>query len=222
MTVEIETLKTLPYFTGLEAADFDSIRSKCFERSYQRGDMLFLEGEPAQALFFLVSGFTKMFKTSAQGKDQILRIARPGEVLNEIPVFDGKANPVSAQAFGPAAIYGMKKDDLDSIIIRYPLVTRNIIRSLTARTRQLIDLVEDLSFKHVISRVSKILLEYGVSGGNGQKLTQQEMAAMAGTAREVVARSLKELEDRGLIRFDRHRIVVTNRKALEDMVSDSV
>jgi CRP-like cAMP-binding protein len=222
MTVEIDTLKSLPYFADLNAADLESIRQMCFERSFQRSDMLFFEGEVAQSLFLLVSGFAKMFKTSAQGKEQIFRIAHPGEVLNEIPIFDGKPNPVSAEALSSVLIYGMKKDDLDAVIRRYPEIALNIIRALTAQTRQLIDLVEDLSFKHVIGRVSKILLEHGTNGGDGQKLTQQEMAAMAGTAREVVARSLKDLEERGLIKLDRHRIVVTDRKALEEMTTESV
>jgi len=57
--------------------------------------------------------------------------------------------------------------------------------------------------------------------GPNQHLTQQEMAAMAGTAREVVARSLKTLEEQGHIRMERHRIVVTNRKALEEIVEES-
>jgi len=75
----------------------------------------------------------------------------------------------------------------------------------------------------VIGRVVKILLENAGDGaGPGQKLTQQEMAAMAGTAREVVARSLKALEERGLIRLDRHRIVIVDRRALEQAAEEEL
>jgi CRP/FNR family transcriptional regulator len=82
--------------------------------------------------------------------------------------------------------------------------------------------VEDLSFRPVIRRVAKILLEYAGDGsGPVQRLTQQEMAALAGTAREVVARSLKALASKGNIRMDRHRIVITDREALKDIAGVS-
>jgi CRP/FNR family transcriptional regulator len=143
-------------------------------------------------------------------------------VLNDISIFDNGPNPVSAQASSTVMLYGIKKDKLEAILRQYPRISMNIIRVLTERTRQLISLVEDLSFKHVIGRVSKILLEHATDGtSTRQKLTQQEMAAMAGTAREVVARSLKALEERGVIRMERHRIVITNRKTLEEMIVPS-
>jgi len=86
----------------------------------------------------------------------------------------------------------------------------------------LLSLIEDLSFKHVIGRVGKILLENaGDDSGTRQRLTQQEMAALAGTAREVVARSLKTLEERGLVRLERHKIVIVDKKALEKLVVES-
>jgi CRP/FNR family transcriptional regulator len=88
--------------------------------------------------------------------------------------------------------------------------------------RQLVTLVEDLSFRHVLGRVTKILLTHaGDAVGTSDHLTQQEMAAMAGTAREVVARSLKALEEQGFIRLERHRIVIADKKSLEDIVADS-
>jgi len=84
-------------------------------------------------------------------------------------------------------------------------------------------LVEDLSFKHVIDRLAKILLEYAGDGtGSRPRLTQQEMAAMAGTAREMIGRSLKTLEADGIIRLDRHRIVITDSEALKELAGVSV
>jgi CRP/FNR family transcriptional regulator len=79
--------------------------------------------------------------------------------------------------------------------------------------------VEDLSFKHVIGRIAKILLKYAGDGtGTGQRLTQQDMAAMAGTVREIVGRSLKALENEGAIRLDHHRIVIINKEILEKIM----
>ena len=75
--------------------------------------------------------------------------------------------------------------------------------------------MEDLSFKHVMGRVAKILLSAGDVASRGPRLTQQDMAAIAGTAREVIGRSIKTLEDEGIVRMDRHRIVITNKEALK-------
>jgi CRP/FNR family transcriptional regulator len=222
MTIETTFLKSISYFTVLNAAELEAIKSSFSERTVQRGEVILLEGNLSDTLFFVAAGAVKVFKTSAQGKEQILSIARPGEALNDVPIFDGGMNPVSAQALGPVTLYGIKKDKLQSIMQQYPQIALNTSKVLAGRMRQLVTLVEDLSFRHVLGRVTKILLAHAGDGaGANDHLTQQEMAAMAGTAREVVARSLKALEEQGHIRLERHRIVITDKKALEEIVAAS-
>ena len=222
MAVQVEFLKSIPYFSGLSLAELDSISELMFEKTAEKGDIVLLEGESAEALYFVVSGAVKVFKTSAEGKEQILNIVRPGESFNDVPIFDGGANPASAQAMGPVVIYGIEKRDLEAILRGNPQVALNVINVLAGRVRQLTSLVEDLSFRPVIGRVAKILLEYaGKGSGSAQRLTQQEMAAMAGTAREVVARSLKALELKRALRMERHRIVITDREALRNIAGVS-
>ncbi|MFC2072103.1 Crp/Fnr family transcriptional regulator [Chloroflexota bacterium] len=222
MTVQVEFLKSIPYFSGLSPAELDSVRQLIFEKTAERGEVILLEGESAEALFFVVSGAVKVFKTSPEGKEQILNIVRPGESFNDVPIFDDAPNPASAQAMGTVVLYGIRKGELRSIIRDYPQMALNIIRVLAEQVRQLVSLVEDLSFRHVIGRVARILLEHAGDGdGHRPRLTQQEMAAMAGTAREVVGRSLKALEEGGAIRMDRHRIVITDQGALKEMVETS-
>ncbi|MFC2051541.1 Crp/Fnr family transcriptional regulator [Chloroflexota bacterium] len=222
MTIQGELLKSIPYFSGLSPAELDSISRLVFEKTAERGEIILLEGESAEALFFIAAGAVKVLMTSAEGKEQILNIVRPGEPFNDVPIFDGGPNPASAQAMGPVTLYGLRANELKVTIQNHPQVALNIIKVLANRVRQLVSLVEDLSFRHVIGRVAKILLENaGDEVGLKPRLTQQEMAAMAGTAREVVGRSLKALEDKGTIRFDRHRIVITNKNALEELVEVS-
>jgi len=220
MVVEVVFLESIPYFSGLDRAELDSIKQFVFEKTHQRGEVIAFEAEPAEALFFVVSGVVKVFKTSAEGKEQILNLVRPGESFNDVPIFDSEPNPASAEAMGPVVLYGIRKNDLKIILRDYPQVSLNIIEVLADRVRQLVSLVEDLSFKHVIGRVAKILLEHASDGsGPNPRLTQQEMAAMAGTAREVVARSLKALEEEGVVRLERHRVVITDKEALREMVA---
>ena len=217
MAIQAEFIKSIPYFSGLSPAQLDSLKGLIFETAAERGKFILLETEPADALYFVVSGVVKVFKTSVDGREQILQIVRPGESFNDAPVFDGGTNPASAQAMGPVVLYGIKNSDMEGILRTHPQVALNVIRVLSQKLRHLVSLVEDLSFRHVTARLAKILLEYAGDGVGSAKprLTQQEMAAMAGTAREMIGRSLKELEDEGIIRLDHHRIVVTDKEALK-------
>ena len=219
MAVDVEFLKRIPYFSGLGAAELDGIRKLVFEKTFERGEVIVVEGESAEALYFVVSGVVRVFKTSLEGKEQILNIVRPKESFNDVPVFDGDPTPATAQAMGPVVVYGIRKGKLEPILRERPQVALNVIRVLAAQVRNLVSLVEDLSFRHVIGRVAKILLEHVGDGTTPlPRLTKQEMAGMAGTAREVVGRSLKALEEEGAIRLDHHRIVITDKEALREIM----
>ena len=219
MAVELEFLRSILYFSELSLAELESIRKLVFEKTADRAEVVLLEDESAENLYFVASGAVKVFKTSAEGKEQILSIVRPGESFNDVAIFDGGPNAASARAMGPVLLYGIKKQDMKAILRDHPQIALNVIKVLARRVRHLVSLVEDLSFRHVISRVAKILLEHvGGEMGRGPRLTQQEMAAMAGTAREVVGRSLKALEEEGAIKLDRHRIIITDKETLQKIM----
>jgi CRP/FNR family cyclic AMP-dependent transcriptional regulator len=223
MAIQQEFLESIPYFTGLDTAELDSVGQLLFERSVDRNEIVQFEGESVEALFFIASGAVKLFKTSAEGKEQILGIVRPGDSFNDISIFDDGPAPASAQALSPVVLYGIARNKLKTILQEHPQVALNTTKVLAERTRQLVELVEDLSFRHVIGRVAKILLEHAGDGTSSRpRLTQQDIAAMAGTVREVAARSLKALEEEGAIILERHRIRIADKKALEDMVAASV
>ena len=218
MVDKLEIIKSSPYFVGLSPAELDSIARFMFDRVAERSELLLLEDDEAEALFFVISGAVKVFKTSADGKEQILQIIKPGESFNDVPVLSGGLNLASAEAMGEVFLCGIKKGDLASVLREYPQVALNIIQVLSQRVQHLVSLVEDLSFKHVTGRVAKILMETADdSAVPHPRLTQQEMAAMAGTAREMVGRSLKTLEEEGTIRMDHHRIIITNKEALKEL-----
>jgi len=216
MAILLENLKSIDHFSGLDRAELEAIKGLMFEVKAGRGEFIQREAEPADALYFVVSGVVKVFKTSAEGKEQILLIVRPGESFNDVPVFGGGVNPCSAQSMGEVVLYGIRTRDMEAMLKTHPKLAMNVIRVLSQKLRHMVSLVEDLSFKHVTARVAKILLEYAGDGtGPKPKLTQQEMAAIAGTAREMIGRSLKDLEEEGMIKMDRHRIVITDKEALQ-------
>jgi CRP/FNR family transcriptional regulator len=220
MAIDLEILKQVAYFTGFAPDELEEAVKPFFEQSFKRGEIVALEGDLADNLYIVVSGVVKLFKTSAEGKEQIMYLVYTSQSFNDVPVIDNLPNPTSAQAMGPVDLYGISKVDMHALLDKYPRAQKNATDLLAGRIRDLSLLVEDLSFKHVIGRVAGILLKYAGGDGTGPKprLTQQDMAAMAGTAREVVGRSLKMLEADGTIKMNRHRIVISNKKALENMV----
>ena len=218
-----EFVCSIPYFEGLSPEEHQSIKKLAIERRYERGDIIIYEGDKATALYVVCSGAVKIFKTSIEGKEQILTITKPGVTFNDVGVFDEGLNPASAQAMGEAVVYELGQNELNALMENHPIIAHNTVKVLAEQVRELVALVEDLSFRHVIGRVAKILLEYaGTDADDGPRLTQQEMAAMAGSAREVVGRSLKTLEEDGLIQLNRHKVTITDIQALKNMVEEPV
>lgn len=219
----VDFLRKVPLFAGLGEGELAGLSKLLMETSVQRGEIILLEGDTGRPTYLVATGMVKVYKSSGDGREQILRLARPGEAFNHACFFDGGPSYASAQAMEPTLLYTIRPVDLEAAVRRHPQIAQNSNRLLAQEVRLLATLVEDLSFRHVIARVAKILLEYAVDGsGPRLRLTQQEMAALAGTAREVIGRSLKTLEEGGAIRMDRHRIVVRDKGALRDMVGQVV
>ena len=137
MTIPVEFLQSIPYFSGLNATELDSIREFIFEKKAERGQIILAEGEPADILYFVASGAVKVFKTSAEGKEQILNIVRPGESFNDVPIFDGGPNPASAEAMGAVVLYSIRRRELDVLLRNYPQVALNITKVLAGQARHL-------------------------------------------------------------------------------------
>lgn len=218
-----EQLKTIPYFQDLDARALEGIRTNAFEVRLQKGDVLFTEGEPAQAMYVVRSGKVKIFKLSPDGREQVLRIAEAGDCFNEVPIFDDEPNPANAQAAEPAALWGIRREGMRRLVEEHPAIAIGFLKAFAGKLRYFTRKVEDLSFRSVTSRVAKLLLEMAEDDGRGglrlkQQFTQQEMASVVGTAREMIGRAFKALEKERAIKFDRHRVVIVSRAALIRML----
>ncbi|MFA5605271.1 MAG: cyclic nucleotide-binding domain-containing protein, partial [Dehalococcoidales bacterium] len=89
MKTKTELVNTSVFFAGLKPEELEPIIKLIIEKKYERDEMLFFEGDATESLIFLASGVVKIFKTSPDGKEQILSIAHPEETLNELPLFNG-------------------------------------------------------------------------------------------------------------------------------------
>jgi CRP-like cAMP-binding protein len=214
---DVNSVRKIAYFGALSEEELAHVATMTVVRRYERGDIILLEGDAGGALHYVQTGLVKVFKTSPEGKEQVLRLIAAGHTFNDVPALDGGPNPASAAAMEASEIYLIRHRELRTLIATRPEVAGAVVQSLAEALRHLVALVEDLSLRHVTARVAKMLLdqeqEYQ-SVTSSHHLTQQEMAAMAGTAREVVGRALKELESAGAIELRQGRAIVINRERL--------
>ena len=222
MPVDVEMLRQISLFATLSAEDLAQVAAMTVVRHYDRGDLILLEGDLGGALHYVRSGLVKVFKTSVGGKEQVLRMIAAGHTFNDVPALDGGPNPASAAAMEPSVVYVIRRAELRHLIVTRPEVAEAVVQTLASALRHLVALVEDLSLRHVTARVAKILLDQEASSHEEQHvyhLTQQEMAALAGSAREVVGRALKELETAGAIEMRQGRAVVLSSERLSLLAS---
>ncbi len=220
MTIQIEMLRKIPYFSMLNQDELALVASVTAERQYNRGDLILIEGEIEGALCYVCSGLVKVFKASPEGKEQVLRLIGAGNTFNDVPALDGGPNPANVAAVEPSVIYVIRHAELRKLITTRPEVAEAVVLTLAKTLRHLVALVEDLSLRHVTARVAKILLDQEESVQQGRhvhRLTQTEMASLVGSAREVVGRALKELETAGVIEMRHGQAVVLNRERLRIM-----
>ena len=206
MTTIEDILRQTPYFADVSQSQLSAVARSAVERSYRRGDPVFLEGDSCEGLYVVKSGRVRVYKISPEGREQVLLVAGPGGTFNEVPVFDGSPNPVSAAAVEPSNVIVLSRETMLGILREYPDVAEAVVQVFASRLRHLVALVEDLSFRQVTARVARIVMQSvspheGVGAGVGGRvrITQREIAEMAGTSREVAARALKALEEAGAI-----------------------
>lgn len=193
-------------------------------RSYAPGSVVFLQGEASPGLCVVESGLLKISTISAGGREQILRHVGPNGSFNEVAALDGDVSPATVVAVEDSTVVIIPGDVLLEFVARSPDLAVALLRSLAGRMRHLVELVEDLSFRHVSERVARILLQSvaphpGVGAGSDLRgrMTQREIAEMAGTSREVVARALKVIEASGAISLDRGEITLIAPERLSDL-----
>ncbi len=221
-TAIIECLKLSPYFAGFDNCALEGISRLMMERKVMKKEIIWLEQEPAKMIYFVSSGLIKLFKTSTRGKEQILRLVRPGDCFGHAGTFNGGSNPESAQALVASVLYGLTNNDLEALLWENRQLAINTIKALATEMHHYMSLVEDLSLRYASSRLARMLLERSNKDAYDTSLTQADMAAMTGTVREVIWKLLRAFEEKGVITYNRHNnIIIRDSEALRIMASSA-
>lgn len=216
---KLEAIKQNGYFAGLRDRALADLSRGTFLQKFEAGEYICWAGEPCTALYMLRQGRVKLFKLSNKGRELIIRVMEAGATFNEVPVFDNGRNVVNVAALEDSQVWVFEKEVIRSTLAEHPEMSAAIILNLTQNLRDMVGMIEELSFFQVTNRLARLisqLPEEQLSGSKDQRLKQDTLAARLGTVREVVARSLRELEQSGAIMVKRGRIKVVNRAILED------
>lgn len=208
MSSPAAVLRGVPIFADLSDAVLEQLAGRCVPRAVGEGFVLFRAGDHCGGLYIVLEGRVRIYRTSAEGKEQTLAVEGPGRPVAELPLFDGGPYPASAVTAAPSRLLFLPRAEFEHAFRTDPDVAVAVVRALGGRLRHFVQLLETLAFRDVAARLAMLLADYADREGqvrdDGVELvldrTQEELAAELGTARESVSRALKQLSSRGLIR----------------------
>jgi CRP/FNR family transcriptional regulator len=222
-TDTVSWLRQIPFFADLPEQTLLSLAPGASLRRYSAGEVICWHGDECAGMYSLVRGRVKLFKLSPKGRELVIRVLGAGTIFNEVPVFDKGPNVVSIAALEDSDICLVEKDVILGAIRTSPELAEQVMLTLSGNLRVLVSQLEELSFYQVTNRLARLisqLSEEQLAGTKGNRLTQDLMAARLGTVREVVARSLRELEESGAIHVRRGKIEIVDRPLLEEWAQE--
>jgi CRP/FNR family cyclic AMP-dependent transcriptional regulator len=218
----LEILRRVQIFNGLTETELQFLAERAVPRPYNKGELLFTEGDPCTGLFVIESGRVRIFKSSPNGREQVLAVEGPGSSVAELPLFDGGNYPASTSAIENARVYFISKQDFHSLCLVHPQVPLKVLKVVGARLRKLVGIIEELSFTTVRSRLISVLVHMAKTGkktpsGIAVQLppSNQELASEIGTVRELVSRNLSRLQAEGLIHMEGKTVTIPDLKRLQ-------
>ncbi|HEY5731913.1 MAG TPA: Crp/Fnr family transcriptional regulator [Anaerolineales bacterium] len=212
-TEKLKTLQSNQYFDELPDNVLKKIAENTKLHEFERGDVLFWEGDPCAGLHILESGSVKLYRVSPQGRQYIITVLTEGATCNEVPAFDGGANPVNVEALETTRSWVVDAHTLRELIKANPEFALKILSKFGQNLRNLVGKVSEMAFYQVTHRLARLITEMPIEEPRPH-WTQEQLAARLGTVREVVSRSLKELEKSGAIRMEDRRILIADGDVL--------
>ena len=213
--VEVELLRRIGYFEDLDAASLDEIAAVANERRLERGDVLFSEGDEPDELFVVTSGRIAVATRSVDGRESMLAMLEDGEVVGEMPLFDGLDRSADARALEPSTVIAIPYAPLRRRYEDQPQLLWKVVEVLARRLRTMDMALADSVFLDVTGRTAKRLLDLaGDADEFSLPVTQEELAGMVGASRERVNKAIASFIRLGWIEQHDGRYVIVNRDQL--------
>jgi CRP/FNR family transcriptional regulator len=210
---------SIPFFAGIDKYGLNRIEQQTHRRAYQAGATIFAEGEPCAGFHIVADGLVRIYRVSAEGRLHTLSLLRPLSTFNEVAAVDGGPNPFDAVAVTNVEVLVISHRCLLELMSSEPTLLSNYVQSLAHLNREYIERLEDMTFRTIPSRLAKLFLHEATYGDQiaetPTQLTQEEIASILGTTREVVGRALRGLLNAGLLRKKGRHLYIADRVGLE-------
>lgn len=209
----------IPYFAGLSPDGWRRIEQTAHHHAYQAGALIFAEGEDCAGFHIILDGLVRIYRVNAEGRLHTLSLLRAQFTFNEVAAIDGGVNPFNAVAVTNAEVLVISHAQMLQLMSLEPALLGNTVQALAHMNRDYIERLEDMTFRSIPSRLAKLFLHETTYGDQicetPSKLTQEEIAAILGTTREVVGRALRGLLNAGLLRKKGRYVYIADRAGLE-------
>ncbi len=220
-----EYLEKIPMFSGLSKEELELLSDYEVEKTYQKGEPIFMEGDPGKAVYYIKSGKIKLYKTSLEGREVTLNILGPGSIFAEVTMFNDLDYPATAMVLEEVLVGMIRNEDLEKIVQENGNIALSLIKELNRRLYYAQMKIKDMALHDVNGRVAKVLLDlayrYGKKNSRGiqidLKMTKTEIANIVGTSRETVSRSLSQLKSDEVIDMKGKLVFIKSLEDLEDL-----
>lgn len=213
----------IPYFARISPDGLARIEQAAHEHSFQAGSTIFSEGTECAGFHMVTDGLVRIYRISPEGRLHTLSLLRPIATFNEVAAVDGGPNPYNAVAVTNVTLQVIGRRALMRLLASEHELLENYVQALAAVNRKYIERLEDMTFRTIPSRLAKLFLReatYAEAIAEAPtQLTQEEIASILGTTREVVGRALRGLLNAGLLRKQGRQIFINNRSGLECLAS---
>lgn len=212
-------LRQSPLFAGTTDEDINAILRICKVREYERGEILFDEGDVAQGFYIVAVGRVKVYKLSPEGKERILHVVQSGGNFAEAAIFADGLYPASAEPLEKSTLIFFPKRDFLDLLTAQGQIAINMIGGLSRFLRLFAGQIEELTFRDVPSRLARYLLDLNNERNGAVELptSKSAIASRLGTVSETLSRTFRKLSDEGLIRVEGKTIVILDAERLSDL-----
>jgi CRP/FNR family cyclic AMP-dependent transcriptional regulator len=220
-----ELLGRVPLFTELSPEELERIASVAIPRSFPRGVRVFHEGDNSDACYIVRSGDLRVTREHPDGRAIALATLASGDIFGELAMLDGEARSASVETISDSELLALPAADMRRLLADHPDISVKLIVALTKRLRETNERVARQSFQTVPSRVAGVLAqliaeEAFPEGREGVtvRMTQADLAQLAGTSRESVSRFLATLERAGVVKVGRGRVTIVQPRRLRSYI----
>ena len=202
-------LSKTPLFKGLHARDFEALAAQTHERPMRAGEVLLRRDDPDTSMLAIIAGEVRIVLPGADGRDQVIKLLRPGDVFGEIALFDGGPRTADAIAETNGRLLVVGRRDLLRLLKEVDGLALCIIVFLCDRLRSTDRLLELMLFHDTSARLASAILDLSTARpGRRVDITQRALGEIVGAARETVNKKLREWQEEGAISLEPGRITV--------------